>query len=67
MQAQQLLWAASQAYDEEQSAADLRTRQLVCQRYRPADLPALQVGDVEPCRTSGVVGQPAPCCAVSSR
>ncbi|KAL4425738.1 hypothetical protein ABPG75_009754 [Micractinium tetrahymenae] len=41
-QAQQLLWAASQAYDEEQAVADLRTRQLVCQRYKPADLPALQ-------------------------
>ncbi len=44
LQAQQLLWAASQAYEEEQAAADLRTRQLVCQRYKPADLPALQVG-----------------------
>ena len=41
-EAQQLLWAASQAYEEEQAASDLQTRQLVCQRYRPLDLAQLQ-------------------------
>ncbi len=41
-QAHAALWPACQAYDDEQAASDLRTRRLVCQRYRPTDLPALQ-------------------------
>ncbi len=44
LQAQQLLWAACHTYEDEQAAADVRTRQLVCQRYRPLDVAALQVG-----------------------
>lgn len=48
-QAQQLLWGACQAYEEEQAAADVRTRQLVCQRYRPLDVPDLQVRSWDLC------------------
>lgn len=44
LQAQQLLWAACHAYEDEQAAADVRTRQLVCQRYKPLDVALLQVG-----------------------
>lgn len=41
-QAQQLLWGACHAYDDAQRGDDVRTRQLVCQRYRPLDVPGLQ-------------------------
>lgn len=44
LQAQQLLWAACHTYEDEQAAADVRTRQLVCQRYKPLDVAVLQVG-----------------------
>lgn len=58
-QAQATLWAASQSYDDEQAASDLRTRQLVCQRYRPADLAALQAASDDYADGERVPAQPS--------